>query len=386
MAWLYKRGDSNVWWIGERINGKQILRSTGQTDKKLAEQQLANIKTAAMLHQAGNLTDDIIKLLTGRKSTQRDFSLRAMLAQWLTECKNLSPVTLRRYEAVTDEFCDFIKASADAPLLRDIQKESIALFLRDKRAKTSVANTKLNRKILAAFFNYCVSNDALENSPMPSATALKLTGESEKVRRAFTLAELETLFKKAPSPFWKYMVMAGYFLGQRMGDLICLTWGAIDFERGVVRLTQSKTGKAVILPLRPELGAMLAQLKRDAGDVKASEPIFAEQAARYSKHGSGVFSNEFYDLVLLPAGLVKARTHQKADKVNGEETNGSRTVSPVSFHCLRHSFVSFLKLTGAAQSTAMELAGHSSEQISNHYSHVDEGSMRNAIAALPQLN
>jgi len=272
-----------------------------------------------------------------------------------------------------------------APLLRDIQKESIALFIRDKRAKTSAANAKLNRKILAAFFNYAVANEMLDHSPMPSATALKLNGESERVRRAFTLAELKTIYEKAPSPFWRYMIKAGFFLGQRMGDLICLTWGSLDFQNRVVRLTQSKTGKSVTVPLHDELGTLLAELKRDAGDVKAGEPIFPEQAQRYAKHGSGVFSNEFYDEILLAAGLVTARTHQKSEKLNGEETNG-RTVSPVSYHCLRHSFISFLKLSGAAQSVAMDLAGHSSEQISNHYSHVDENSKRIAISNLPQLN
>ena len=386
MAWLYKQKDSENWWIGYRVNGKQVLKSTETSDRKQAEQQLAKIEMTFRAHRAGILTDDLYRQLTGKDSGQRNFTFAAMLAQWLTECKGLSPVTLRRYKAVTDEFCDFIKATPDAPLLRDIQRESIAGFLRDKRAKTSAANAKLNRKILASFFNYAVSNDALEHSPMPSGDALKLNGESERVRRAFTLAEIKTLLEKAPTPFWKYMVAGGFYLGQRMGDLICLRWGQIDFQSGSVRLTQSKTGKPVVVPMHPNIGAMLAELKRDAGDVKASEPIWPEQSARYAKQGSGSFSNEFYDLVLLPAGLVKQRTHQKSVKANGDETNGARTVSPVSFHCLRHTFVSALKLSGAAQSVAMALAGHSSEQISNVYTHVDEDSQRIAISKLPQLN
>jgi integrase len=385
MAWLYKRPGSENFWLGYRVNGKQVLRSTETSDRKQAEQELAKIEMATRASRAGLLTDELIRQLTGKDSGQGSFSLRAMLRQWLAESKDLSGVTLERYKTVTDEFCDFVHATETAPLLREIQKESVAVFLRDKRAKTSAANAKLNRRILSAFFNYTVNNDAIASSPVPSSVALKLNGESERVRRAFTLAELKTLYDKAPNDFWKYMVLAGFFLGQRMGDLVCMVWGAVDFEANLVRLTASKTGKAVAIPLRPELRAFLWELKADAGRVKASEPIWPEQAARYAKQGAGVFSNEFYNECLLAAGLVARRTHH-AKKVNGQSVNGSRQVNEVSFHCLRHSFVSFLKMTGASQSTAKELAGHSSDEISDLYTHIDPATMTKAIAGLPQLN
>jgi len=37
MAWLYRRQDSNKWWIGWRANGRQFLKSTGTEDKSLAQ-------------------------------------------------------------------------------------------------------------------------------------------------------------------------------------------------------------------------------------------------------------------------------------------------------------------------------------------------------------
>lgn len=384
MAWIYQRGDSDNWWLGYRVNGKQVLRSTETSDRKQAEKELAKIEMATRANRAGLLTDELIRQLTGKDSTQGEFSLRAYVGQWLAECKGLSAVTLERYQTVANEFCDFVHATETAPLLREIQKETVALFIRGKRADTSAANAKLNRRILSAFFNYAVNNDALPVSPVPTATALKLTGESERVRRAFTLAELKTLFDKAPCGFWRYMVMAGFYLGQRMGDLVCIVWGAVDFEQNIVRLTASKTGKAIVVPLKPELRSFLWELKSNAGRVNASQPIWPEQAERYAKQGAGVFSNEFYNEVLLPAGLVARRTHH-AKKANGESSNGSRQVNAVSFHCLRHSFVSFLKMTGASQSTAKELAGHSSDQVSDLYTHIDPQTAMKAIAGLPQL-
>ena len=112
--------------------------------------------------------------------------------------------------------------------------------------------------------------------------------------------------------------MAGFFLGQRMGDLICLTWGAVDFDRNLVKLAQGKTGKHVQIPLRRELGQFLSELRREVGNVKPSDGIWPEQAARYEKQGAGGFSNEFYKLVLLAAGLVSARTHKKVKDREGK--------------------------------------------------------------------
>jgi integrase len=237
---------------------------------------------------------------------------------------------------------------------------------------------------LSAFFNYAVDNRSLPHSPVPSSRALKLTKDSKAIRRAFTLAELKTLFEKCPSDFWRYMVMAGFYCGQRMGDLICLPWGAVDFEQKQIRLTQSKTGKSIAVPMRAELGAFLNGLKRKAGAVKPSDPIWRAEAERYENFGAGGFSNEFYDEVLLPAGLVTPRKQSHHKKKVASE-NGRRKVNSVSFHCLRHTFVSLLKVSGASQATAKELAGHSSDAISDLYTHIPEAELNRAINQLPEI-
>jgi integrase len=381
MAWLYRQANSKNWWLGYRLNGRQYLRSTKTSDRKKAEQELEKLRAVDHAHKAGSLTDEFVALLTRKQSSGE--SLRAYSRQWLAECKDLSWRTTERYEDVINEFCDYLNATDTAPLLRDIQPETLGAFVRGKRADTSTATAKLTRRVLSAFFNYCVDNRALPFSPVPSGRALKLTKDSKAVRRAFTLAELKTLYEKCPSDFWKFMVLAGFYCGQRMGDLICLPWGAVDFAQNQIRLVQGKTGKSIAVPLRAELGAFLQKLRRKAGTVKPADPIWPNEASQYAERGAGVFSNQFYDEVLLPAGLVLPRTHHA--KKNGEATNEQRRVSPVSFHCLRHTFVSLLKISGASQSTAKELAGHSSDAMSDLYTHVDEATLTKAIKQLPQV-
>ena len=92
----------------------------------------------------------------------------------------------------------------------------------------------------------------------------------------------------------------------------------MDFGQKIVRLTASKTGKTLEVPLHPNLESFLSGLKRRAGNVKDTDAMFPQECARYSKLGSGPFSNEFYDDVLLACGLVTKRSHQKREKEDGE--------------------------------------------------------------------
>ena len=382
MAWLYKQNGSENWWLGYRLNGRQYLRSTKTSDRKKAEQELAKLNAVDQAHRAGSLTDEFVALLTRKESSGK--SLRAYVQQWLAECKDLSGETLKKYRAIPEEFCVYLNATETAPLLRDIQSDTVGAFLREKRADTSTANAKQVRRVLSAFFNYAVDNRAMPYSPVPSCRALKLTKDSKAVRRAFTLRELKTLYDKCPSDFWRYMVLAGFYAGQRMGDLIRLPWGAVDFAQHQIRLTQNKTGKSIAVPLRAELGAFLKKLQREAGTVKPADPIWPNEAKRYEQFGAGGFSNEFYEEVLLPAGLVAPRTHRAIDRT-GDPDSTRRKVSPVSFHCLRHTFVSLLKISGASQATAKELAGHSSDAMSDLYTHVPEAELTKAIKQLPDI-
>jgi site-specific recombinase XerD len=57
----------------------------------------------------------------------------------------------------------------------------------------------------------------------------------------------------------------------------------------------------------------------------------------------------------------------------------------VSFHCLRHSFVSYLKITGSNNAVAKELVGHSSDAINDVYTHLPIEILATAVAQLPEV-
>jgi hypothetical protein len=186
MAWLYKQDGSDNWWIGYRVNGKQVRRSTKTSDRKAAERQLAKLESVAQAHAAGALTQEFIRHLTGIEAASD--TLHALRGQWLNECRDLSPRTVERYKGVLHDYYSFVNATETAPLIRDIQPDTIAAFLRAKRDKNSVETVRQTRRILVIFYNYCVDNRAVQFSPVPSSKSLKLVrAATKRARRAFTI-------------------------------------------------------------------------------------------------------------------------------------------------------------------------------------------------------
>ncbi|MBI4025193.1 MAG: tyrosine-type recombinase/integrase [Verrucomicrobia bacterium] len=70
--------------------------------------------------------------------------------------------------------------------------------------------------------------------------------------------------------------------------------------------------------------------------------------------------------------------------LNGQGKH-KRKFNPLSFHSLRHSFVSLLKSTGASEAVAMALAGHSSKAISQVYTHLGLENLRPWMDKLPVI-
>jgi integrase len=379
MAWLFKRDGSKYWWIGYRIGGRQFRKSTKTDDLAQAEKELQRINSMMAAQRADALTEDVYRALTGK--TLPNVTLKLALADWLNEAKgSTAPNTLERYSDVAQAFIDHLKADDNQPQLSRVDSAQVQSFLDAVRSTRAVGTTNLYLRILVAFFNRCADRQFIKFNPCSPVKRYK-HGRAEKVqRRAFTLAEVKLTMEKAPSDFWRYMILGGFFTGLRLGDLISLTWGNVDLHAKFIRLVTIKTGTRISIPIRnARFLELLAKHKRAAGKVKLTDALWPDQAEHYAREGAMCFSNEFYSEVLFPAGLVPKRSTHK--RKSGRAA--ARTANQVSFHSLRHTFVSMLKITGANQSTAKELAGHSSDQVNELYTHLPESALVDAISALP---
>lgn len=374
MAWLYKRSGSKFWWLGWRVNGRIRFRSTKQTDRASAEKELRKVHILFDAHRSGTL-EEVYQALSGRIIPK--VTLKAALQQWLEE---VSESTRDRYASIAEDFCTYLGCTDLRPFLCDVTTEQIREYLTVRRKKCSVATVNLERKILSVFFRRCIKNQQLRDNPVFPISALKTEDDRIK-RRAFTLDELRLMYRKAPDGFWRYMIVGGFYTGFRMGDLILLAWPSVDFEDNMLRVKAGKTRKTIHVPIANPLRNELMAIYTRAGNPKTGY-VWPERAHAYNEKGSGQFSNEFYQAVLQPCGLVSQREGKKG---TGKGRRAKREVNPISFHSFRHSFVSLLKATGGSQVVAKELAGHSSDLISDTYTTLPPEVLTKAIEALPLL-
>jgi len=129
--------------------------------------------------------------------------------------------------------------------------------------ETSTANANHNARIFSVVINYMINMEKITSNPM--ARVHKRTSEPRSVvwTHDQVLSFLDTAFLKFEWRNIGLVVMMCYEWGQRPIDIRNLTWDQLDFDSGVVTITQTKRGATVELPIPDNLIAMLRQQKED---------------------------------------------------------------------------------------------------------------------------
>jgi integrase len=125
----------------------------------------------------------------------------------------------------------------------------------------------------------------------------------------------------------------------RLGEILGLRWGQVDFRKRTICVERTKSGKRRFIPINATLLELLRSLRLD-------RPV-----------GETVFANP-----KTGQALVAVRTAFKAACRRAK-------LSGLRFHDLRHTFATRLIEAGADIITVKELLGHFSVQMTERYTH-----------------
>lgn len=128
--------------------------------------------------------------------------------------------------------------------------------------------------------------------------------------------------------------------GCRRGEVLSLRWDAVDFERGYLRLADTKTGKS-IRPLAGPAAVIIGALPREVG----SPYVFP--GAVEGSHLQGI--SRLWAAVRHAAGL-----------------------SDVRLHDLRHSYASVSAMGGDSMLVIRSLLGHADISTTQRYAHLGD--------------
>lgn len=388
MASLHKdpRGNSPFWYAAFTLsNGRRAFKSTKHRDRKGAWDVALKWEKAADLGRNGNLTEaqarkvlsDILESAgQGRMQSQ---SIDDYFETWLSS-KEASKAkgTARRYRDAVEPFLRHLgpkqklHLSALAPL--DVQT------FRDGELRAGLANGTANfsLKVLRTALNAARRQGLILTNP---AEAVDTLPDNSAERGTFTAAEVLALLAAADEE-WRGAILLGYCAGLRLGDAARLRWSNIDLaaDAPMIRFYPQKTSssakkkKPLEVPILPDLEAYLLSLPVASKEPDA--PLFPA-LERKKVEGRIGLSNTFTRLIASAGIDNEILTERKGSK--------GRTVKRLSFHSLRHTFVSQMANMGVSREVRMKLAGHTREGSHDRYTHLEIRTIRAALKDFPLL-
>ena len=335
---VFKRKSNNgeegeTWYIDYRDpTGKRIIKAVGPS-KREALDYLGKVKASI---REGRFFDI-------KKENRVIFN--ELLDGYVEKVKNE-----KYFNTSIRYFIPVIRERFGKKLISEIDYKALEDF-RDERKKTptqygtprSDRTVNLEMAILRHILRKGLKWGMLEKNPFENADDLFYKNRNKR-ERALTEDEVKRLIEACP-PYLKPIVVTAVYTGLRKGDVLNLKWKAIDLERGIIRLTEQKTGKTRNIVLNNDMRTLLHSLP-----VKGDH-VFP------GKDGS-------------PFKDVK-RSFQTALKDAGIEQNNDRRYKIV-FHTLRHTCVSLLTERGADTTMVKNYVAHASEEMTERYTHLSE--------------
>ena len=142
------------------------------------------------------------------------------------------------------------------------------------------------------------------------------------------------------------------FTGCRLGEILHLRWSDVDFERGMLHLANSKTGKKSVVLNAPAL-AVLDAIPR------VGEFVIAGQSRSGDAEKPRSDLKKPWSAIRRHAGLEGLRIHD-----------------------LRHSFASVGAGAGLGLPIVGKLLGHTQASTTQKYAHLDNDPLRRASNAI----
>ena len=383
MPSIFKRPRSPFYFCSYRAaDGRWLKKSTKLTDRRKAFEFATNLEKATGLARRGTLTTSQARKLFNEilemagDDPLDDYTVKGWFTEWIEGKKaSHATATAERYRKPLSDFLVHLGDRADLPLTAATPKDVRKFRDEQRKAGRAAATTNFAHKAVASVFAAAERQGYIRANPARAVDFLPV--HAERVEKGtFSPSEVASL-ASAASPDWKGVILLGYFTGLRLADCLSLTWGNVDMQGRMLKITPRKTirtGKTLLIPMHPDIEDFL--LTHPAGK-RDSDPLFPS-VCKLGVGGNRGASRTFQG-IMKKAGLVSGTLRDAAGKAG-------RKVAERSFHSLRHSFVSALSTAGIAVELRQKLAGHASEQQNLHYTHPEIAALRAAIDKLPGLS
>ena len=248
-------------------------------------------------------------------------------------------------------------------------KASEILFYIKQMDPNDSAKKHVSLNILRIFFRYLYEHYIL-SVDFSSIIPKDNYKNQPKLPSTFTDGEIDTLLKAVdrgnPKGKRDYAILLlATKLGLRASDICELKFENIIWERNVITFNQFKSGRALELPLLPEIGNAMIDYLRHGRPVSLDSNCFIHVQTPYDRIHTSDLGNLVRRYITLAGINCSKRKHGP--------------------HALRHCFASALLKEKVPLPVISEALGHKNMASTMFYLRIDINSLRKCVLEVPSI-
>ena len=330
---LVKRG--NIWWMNIVFQGQRIRRSTGSSNRALADAIMAKVK---------------VQLIEGQyfdRAEEQSRTFKELMDRF--EREHLVKLASRQ---TGQAFVKRFRAFFGERTLGEITPKLIVEY-KSRRYATGVKPASINRELTCLRKAFSLAKREWEWCRDNPVSRVSL--EKGATKRDRWLMEDEEARLLDACPLWlRELVVFALHSGMRLGEILSLTWNGVDLFRKTATVFESKNGERRTVPLNQTVMALLTE-KAKVRHIKTAL-VFPSLA------GTRLDPNHLRRALrpaMAKAGIVDCH-----------------------FHDLRHTFATRLVQAGVDLYKVQRLLGHKSPLMTQRYAHHYPESLRDGVEIL----
>lgn len=220
-----------------------------------------------------------------------------------------------------------------------------------------MSNSSINRYLayFSTFLSHCVNEyEIIKSNPMIGAK-LKLKENEPRKRWLKDLKERQTLLHACKEMDYELYLCVLFALttGARKSEILNLTWKTVDLENSAIYFLNTKNGDDRTIPIPDILYTELKAFKEQSKVRRLkNDYVFRTADGKPNEHLIG----KLYPKVVDSCDFEK-----------------------ITFHGLRHTYISIASLLSTNPSITKKIVGHRFDSVTGGYTHADCESLRKPI-------
>lgn len=273
--------------------------------------------------------------------------------------------------------CDkFLKFFSPLKTLDTLTQKDLEDWL-DYEKRTAKKGYRNYYRVARALFNKAISWNYISENPLNKIKLEKV----QKEKPAYVTEEI--LWSVTPhikNEVVRDGVILAFFSGIRLGEVVSLTWDAVNLKEEVLIIGKdfnTKSRKQRYVPMHPKVKEVLSSRLQSSKSKektpprlsKAEPPLLASKEGKkggyvFCKSNGYPFTTDYF-----------SRSFKRACRKAGVDEE-------IHFHSIRHGAITRMIIKGANLPAVQRIAGHSSIQTTMIYTHPDLDDLREAVNRL----